>query len=121
MEAGAARGFSVRKLVASFAFRLWIRSSEVARFLISSVNACLMKIRTLFLLGGVFFSTLPFTVLAEQDSAIIGVGMRKQLFVDDRVVEGRSGLRRVFHQATKANDGKPDFTQGTVLWHGVTG
>src|SRR5688572_2860788 len=40
------------------------------------------------------------------------VGLRKQLFVDDLVVAEKSGLRRELGRVTKANGGKPIFTDG---------
>ncbi|MBW3542373.1 MAG: hypothetical protein KY476_19065 [Planctomycetes bacterium] len=50
----------------------------------------------------------------------IEVGRRKQLFVDDRVVADAAHVTRELGAVTKANDGKPIFTEGwfygTVLY-----
>ena len=40
------------------------------------------------------------------------IGLRKQLFVDDFVVAEKQRVTRVLGQVTKANDGKPIFTDG---------
>ncbi len=52
----------------------------------------------------------PFDVLRDLGS--LNVGVRKQLFVDDFVVAEKQRVTRVLGQVTKANDGKPIFTDG---------
>ena len=42
----------------------------------------------------------------------VNVGLRKQLFVDDYVVAEKSGVTRRLGRVTKANGGKPIFTDG---------
>ena len=39
-------------------------------------------------------------------------GYRKQLLVDDYVIESHANLRRILHPAKKENNGKPIFTGG---------
>ncbi|MCL6502629.1 MAG: hypothetical protein K6T86_08080 [Pirellulales bacterium] len=45
-------------------------------------------------------------------SAVIDVGRRKQLLVDDAVIAAQSNLRRELGRVTKANGRQPIFTQG---------
>ncbi|MDP6722564.1 MAG: hypothetical protein QGF59_28130, partial [Pirellulaceae bacterium] len=52
----------------------------------------------------------PFEVL--RDLGPLTFGFRKQLFVDDFVVAETQSVTRVLGQVTKANDGKPIFTDG---------
>ena len=52
----------------------------------------------------------PFDVLRDLGS--LNVGFHKQLFVDDFVVAEKQRVTRVLGQVTKANDGKPIFTDG---------
>ena len=57
----------------------------------------------------------------QQDEAPVDVGRRKQLLVDDYVLSRKSGITREPGSVTKANDGRPIFTEGwfygTVLHH----
>jgi hypothetical protein len=56
------------------------------------------------------------------DSTHATIGRRKQLFVDDFIIAEASGVTRELGRVTKANDGKPIFTDGwfygTVLHDG---
>ena len=52
----------------------------------------------------------PFEVL--RDLGPLSVGLRKQLFVDDFVVAEKHQVTRELGQVTKANNGKPIFTEG---------
>lgn len=59
--------------------------------------------------------TLPTALSSRADVAgpdTVNVGLRKQLFVDDYVVASRTGLTRKLGSVTKANSGKPIFTEG---------
>lgn len=60
----------------------------------------------------------PFDVLRELGS--LNVGFRKQLFVDDYMVAEKQWVTRELGQVTRANDGKPIFSDGwfygTVLY-----
>jgi hypothetical protein len=49
----------------------------------------------------------------------IDVGLRKQLLVDDLVIASKTGLTRELGQATKANGGKPIFTDGRFYGTGL--
>jgi hypothetical protein len=60
--------------------------------------------------GGVAAYEPPFDVLRDLGS--LNVGFRKQLFVDDFVVAVKQRVTRELGQVTKANDGKPIFTDG---------
>lgn len=59
---------------------------------------------------------------ARQDApaGLADVGLRKQLLVDDAVIAAQANVRRVLGQVSKANGGRPIFTQGlfygTVLY-----
>ena len=48
------------------------------------------------------------TVPNVVSAALIDIGSRKQLFVDDYLIESTSGTNRVSNQAEKA-DGNPSF------------
>ncbi len=56
----------------------------------------------------------------EDLGALVDVGLRKQLFVDDTLIAERSNVCRALGAATKANGGRPIFTAGwfygTVLY-----
>ncbi len=52
----------------------------------------------------------PFEVLRELGP--LSVGLRKQLFVDDFIVAEKHQVMRELGHVTKANDGKPIFTDG---------
>jgi len=43
----------------------------------------------------------------DSEAVLVSVGLRKQLLVDDHVLDCKEGLRRVLGQAAKANEGRP--------------
>jgi len=42
----------------------------------------------------------------------LGIGDMPQLFADDYLVASRNNIRRIAHQASTFNEGKPIFTGG---------
>lgn len=75
----------------------------------------------LFWIGSCLLMTSPaLPVTPREDDRRIEVGLRKQLFVDDYVIAERVNVSRELGCVTKANDGRPIFTEGafygTVLY-----
>src|SRR5687768_2047230 len=56
--------------------------------------------------------TPPARGAPEKGDATVAVGVRKQLLVDDRVIAEKTGVTRELGRPTKANGGKPIFTDG---------